>query len=63
MDLGLYGSSYSVFLGARFSLLPSGMEGICLRGTELSFFFCCFLGLHLCHMEVPRLGAELELQV
>ena len=54
MSLGLYGSSYSVFLGARFSLLPSGMEGICLRGPELGVVFCCcFLGLHLCHMEVP----------
>ena len=24
-------------------------------------FVCCFLGLHLQHMEVPRLGVELEL--
>ena len=28
-----------------------------------SFFFSCFLGLYLWHMEVPRLGAELELQL
>ena len=27
------------------------------------FFFFCFLGLHLWHMEVPRLGVELELQL
>ena len=26
-------------------------------------FFCCFLGLHLWHVEVRRLGVELELQV
>ena len=25
--------------------------------------FCCFLGLHVWHMEVPRLGVELELQL
>ena len=25
------------------------------------FLFFCFLGLHLRHMEVPRLGVELEL--
>ena len=29
----------------------------------LSFFFLCFLGLHLWHMEVPRVGVELELQL
>ena len=28
-----------------------------------SSLFFCFLGLHLRHMEVPRLGVELELQV
>ena len=27
------------------------------------FFFFCFLGLNLWHMEVPRLGVELELQL
>ena len=27
------------------------------------FYFICFLGPHLQHMEVPRLGAELELQL
>ena len=31
--------------------------------SVLFFFFCfCFLGPHLQHMEVPRLGVELELQ-
>ena len=25
--------------------------------------FVCFLGLHLRHVEVPRLGVELELQL
>ena len=28
-----------------------------------SFFFSCFLGPHLRHMEVPRLGVEWELQL
>ena len=27
------------------------------------FFFFCFLGLHLWHMKVPRLGVESELQL
>ena len=27
------------------------------------FFFCVFLGLYLLHMETPRLGVELELQL
>ena len=28
------------------------------------FFFCfCFSGLHAWHMEVPRLGVQLELQL
>ena len=32
---------------------------------NFNFFFCffVFLGLHLWHMEVPRLGVELELQL
>ena len=40
-----------------------------LLGTSFSvspisfFFFFFFLGLHLWHMEVPRLGVELELQL
>ena len=29
----------------------------------LSFFFLLLLGLHLQHMEVPRLGLQLELQL
>ena len=33
-----------------------------LQSWSLSFFFFCFLGLHLQHMEVPRLGVELGLQ-
>ena len=28
-----------------------------------SFLFFCFLGLHLWHMDVPRLGTEWELQL
>ena len=33
-----------------------------LRGFFV-FVFVCFLGLHLQHMGVPRLGVELELQL
>ena len=37
---------------------------ICTFSLSLSlFFFCPFLGLHLRHMEVPRLGVKLELQM
>ena len=31
--------------------------------TTIPFFFFCFLGLHLGHMKVSRLGVELELQL
>ena len=31
--------------------------------ASLLFLFFGFLGLHLCHVEVPRLGVELELQL
>ena len=30
---------------------------------DLYILFFCFLGTHLWHMEVPRLGAESELQL
>ena len=32
-----------------------------LKGFSKTFFFIGFLGLHLRHMEVPRLGMEWEL--
>ena len=36
-----------------------------ILSVYLSFkvFFCCFLGPHLQHMEVPRLGVESKLQL
>ena len=34
----------------------------CLQGI-LTYIFIFFLGLHLRHMQVPRLGVELELQL
>ena len=38
-----------------------------LKMPTLLFLFCfvavCFLGLHLRHIEVPRLGVQLELQL
>jgi len=32
-------------------------------GESFFFFFPCLLGMHLLHMEVPRLGVESELQL
>ena len=37
------------------------LEGVSRECIYLFFFFFCFLGLHLQHTEVPRLGVELEL--
>ena len=34
-----------------------------IKGFFFFFFFFSFLGLHLQHMEVPRLGVNLELQL
>ena len=38
-----------------------------MAGCKLCLFYCihifCFLGLHLGHMDVPRLGFESELQL
>ena len=34
-----------------------------MKGTPKHNFFLSFLGPHLKHMEVPRLGVELELQL
>ena len=51
---------------------PPYAEGAVLKTEEeivvcipfvLYVLFFCFLGPHLCHMEVPRLGAEPELQL
>ena len=36
---------------------------ICYRQSIHSFFKISFLGLHLQHMEGPRLGVKLELQL
>ena len=42
--------------------LPENTDpGFC--GGFLRFFVCLFLGLHPQHMEIPRLGDELELQL
>ena len=37
--------------------------GLGERVDGLGLFFCFFLGPHLRHMEVPRLGVESELQL
>ena len=34
-----------------------------LKGFFFLYFYFCFLGPHLRHMEAPRLGAEQELQL
>ena len=34
-----------------------------LLDAEAFYFIFCFLGPHVQHMEVPRLGLELELQL
>ena len=43
------------------SLLPPAFY--CWAPRDGIFFFFLFLGLHLEHMEVPRLGIESELQL
>ena len=43
-------------------VMPVTLLGMMLLPFLLSFFFC-FLGPHLWHVEVPRLGVELELQL
>ena len=51
---------------AQGALQFAGLQGhlqTCLEGWTLFFFFLAFLGLHLWHMEVPRLGEESELQL
>ena len=53
----------------HFWQLYGGSRGACLEEGDkyiylISFYFIfCFLGLHLRHMEVPRLGVESELQL
>ena len=45
---------------------PIGRRTVWLETETFSipfFFFFCFLGLHVWHVEVPRLGFELELQL
>ena len=44
-------------------LRVSGFQSPHHLGWLLLFCFVCFLGLHLWHMEVPRLGVKLELQL
>ena len=43
----------------------NNLSGHCLRENPkyFSFLFFCILGLYLWHMEVPRLGVSLELQL
>ena len=38
------------------------LERFCHHSQSAFFFFFVFLGLHLQHMEVPRLGVKSELQ-
>ena len=50
-----------LYLNWRF--LESAQIFIKGSNTILSFLCFCFLGLNLWHMEVPRLGVQLELQL
>ena len=43
-------------------LSPRGVESSSMKNSA-DFNFCCFLGPHLWHLEVPRLGVESELQL
>ena len=60
---------HNIFPGYRWEtkwLLWHECFGVTLIQSHLIngfFFFFCFLGLCLQHMEVPRLGVELELQL
>ena len=40
-----------------------GVQELSAFLSDFFFFFLSFLGLHLWHMEVPRLGVESELQL
>ena len=43
--------------------LSLGSSSIISKLLFIYLFIYCFLGLHLQHMEVPRLGVESELQL
>ena len=59
-----WSSEDTAFLLTRWlqSCLGSGSEFDCIL-IFFFFFFSCFLGPHLQHMEVSRLGVQLELQL
>ena len=48
-------------MGFHFSRPLLALVSLFNLAVEYSFFFFFFLGLHLQHMEVPRLGFGLEL--
>ena len=52
-------------MSSRLPLLSSDALFLVSKCNQCFLFVClfCFLGLHVRHMEVPRLGVELELQV
>ena len=54
-------ASYYIYLGFKscFCLLFIPF----IKGQNILFYFCLFLGLHPWHMEIPRLGVKLELQL
>ena len=51
------------YLPLRFLVLSCRQSGLLFSSELILFFFFCFLGLHLQHVEVPRLGFKLELQL
>ena len=62
MGTGLqWGRASKGFLTARKDPV---LRGVAWFSASLFFVFCfLFLGLHLQHMEVPRLGIDLELEL
>ena len=42
---------------------PPYAKGAALKKKNFALIFFSFLGLHLQHMKVPRLGVKLELQL
>ena len=68
-DLGLYNREQPLLWAIAIVLKMSTWPKLGYHSPSWSFsasgektlFFFCFLGQHMQHMEVPRLGVELEL--
>ena len=56
-------NDFIAFMPRKINKLDSFLHYYKLTFLFFLSFFICFLGLHLWHMEVPRLGVESELQL